>query len=114
VNFHPKLTKYVLAFSFALIVAPSQSFSQMLPEVERKYDYDCNSIIKIIRDDTRNRIAIYKRSIEQVYERKRLSISDNNVSCSGQALFSDGKKKVIQYGGHIDKQGSWVFNYTTP
>ena len=80
-------------------------------EVEIDYERTCDSIVKVISQDTRKRLSPKNNyaSIEQIYERETISISEKRVECKGKALLSNGIKQAISYGSYVDNIGDIVY-----
>ena len=112
------LNKFVVGTLFSGLFLSSSSALSQAPvsakrsiELERRYEYDCDKIVPMIREDTRMRISIKKTSIEQVLKRETIKISDTVVECKGLAITSKGQRKTISYGAKIDSAGEWMLNY---
>jgi hypothetical protein len=98
-----------LSSSSALSQAPVSATKSI--ELERKYEYDCDKIVPMIREDTRMRISVKKSSIEQILKRETVEISDTAIECKGLAITSTGQQKAISYGANIDSVGEWMLSY---
>lgn len=112
-----KFLKTTLYFSL-LIIFPMSTISSenwlkdsISDEVEIDYERTCDSIIEVIRAETRNRLSPNNSyaSIEQIYKRKTISISEEKVECTGYALLSNGRERRIEYGAFIDDEGDIIF-----
>ena len=104
-----------------LLLTPINSFANetwlqesISNEVEIDYERTCENIINVIRTDTRKRLSPNNKylSIEQIYNRKTISISEDKVECSGYALLSNGTRRRINYGAYIDNEGDIIFNHS--
>ena len=80
-------------------------------EVEIDYERTCDSIVNVISQDTRKRLSPKNNyaSIEQIYERETISISEKRVECKGKALLSNGIKQAISYGSYVDNIGDIIY-----
>ena len=80
-------------------------------EVEIDYERTCNSIVNIISQNTRKRLSPKNNyaSIEQIYERETISISEKRVECEGKALLSNGRKQPLSYGSYVDDIGDIIY-----
>ena len=72
---------------------------------------DCNNlreeIIELSEKDRQSRgFALVK-----IRKPKTLSKSDNLISCSGSALWTDGDKTSITYKSYIDEDGDRMIEY---
>ena len=82
-------------------------------EVEIDYEMTCDSIIETIRKDSRFRMSSKNNfiSIEQIYDRNTITISETSLDCEGVALMSNGEKNKVKYGAYIDEENDKVFFY---
>jgi len=88
------------------------SNAQFVPKLERSYKFNCDNLVPVIRDTTRKRIATDRYSIEQILDREIIYITDNGLGCKGVAIYSDGVRQQLKYGGKIDRQGEWLVEYS--
>ena len=86
---------------------------RLINNVSIKYEYNCNSIVEKIREDSREREIDFldKLSIEQIYNRKRISINDSEVNCKGEGMLSNGERVKIFYGLYTDELQEKILYY---
>jgi len=74
-------------------------------------DTDCDNlreeIVEISEEDWRSR----GYALVKIREPKTLSRSDNKISCSGSAIWTDGDKTSITYESYIDEDGDRMIEY---
>ena len=108
-----------ILYSFLLIILPMSAISNenwltdsISNEIEIEYERTCESIIDVIRVDSRKRLSPKNNyaSIEQIYQRKTISISEEKVECSGYALLSNGRESRIKYSAYIDNEGDIIYS----
>lgn len=110
----------VYIFVYTLFIALSSlSFAdQWLDEeiadsVEIDYDIDCDSLVQEVRSASRERMLANpgQVSVEQIYKRETLKLTDDKVECLGEAMLSDSSRIMINYGSYIDELGDRIIHY---
>ena len=78
---------------------------QSIPDCENLRE----EIVELSKEDRQSRGF----SLVKIRKPKTLAKSDNLISCSGSALWSDGDKTSITYKSYIDEDGDCLL-YTSP
>ena len=72
---------------------------------------DCDNlreeIVEMSEEDRQSR----GYALVKIREPKTLSKSDNKISCSGSAIWTDGDKTSITYESYIDEDGDRMIEY---
>ena len=72
---------------------------------------DCDNlreeIVELSEEDRQSR----GYALVKIREPKTLSKSDNKISCSGSAIWTDGDKTSITYESYIDEDGDRMIEY---
>ena len=72
---------------------------------------DCDNlreeIVELSEEDRQSR----GYALVKIREPKTLSKSDNRISCSGSAIWTDGDKTSITYESYIDQDGDRMIEY---
>ena len=105
---------FIIVFSIIpinLLANDQWYINEISNEVEIDYERTCDSIVNVISQDTRKRLSPKNNyaSIEQIYERETISISEKRVECKGKALLSNGIKQAISYGSYVDNIGDIIY-----
>tara|TARA_B100000579_G_scaffold413768_1_gene406739 strand:- start:642 stop:998 length:357 start_codon:yes stop_codon:yes gene_type:complete len=113
-NNHFKLYLVLFLSIFTYPLLSDELIKQrVISDVEIEYEYNCDSIVLMVIEDTRERKLDWlgNNSIEQIYEREIQSIQDDKVDCNGVALISNGSKLKINYGMYVDELNARILYY---
>ena len=94
------------SISAALLIAAVSGCSQLDQSIT-----DCDNlseeIVEMSEEDRQSR----GYALVKIREPKTLSQSDNKISCSGSAIWTDGDKTSITYESYIDEDGDRMIEY---
>ncbi len=109
------LTLSIFMFQINSVHAENWLLPKINEAISEKFDRDCDTIVRSIINIAREKVLanLEKVSIEQIYNREIIQISDNNVECEGVAMFSDGTKSYINYGAYVDRMGDVIIKFKT-
>lgn len=112
------LKNHSRAIVFLTLIVNSQSavsqdnIEQFLRETTVKmFVEDCNSLIDMIRVDSRLRMSENGSSVEQIYDQQQIKMTSQKIDCKGLALLSDSKRKEIIYGAYKDQKNEIILYY---
>ena len=100
------MRKSSFSASAALLIAAVSGCSQLDQSIT-----DCDNlreeIVEMSEEDRQSR----GYALVKIREPKTLSKSDNKISCSGSAIWTDGDKTSITYESYIDEDGDRMIEY---
>lgn len=100
------MSRPFLAISAALLVIAVSGCSQ-LDQSATDCDNLREDIVEMSEEDRQSR----GYALVKIREPKTLSKSDNRISCSGLAIWTDGDKTSITYESYIDEDGDRMIEY---
>ena len=105
-NMVHKMRKSGFLISAALLFVTVSGCSQFDQSIT-----DCDNlreeIVEMSEEDRQSR----GYALVKIREPKTLSKSDNKISCSGSAIWTDGDKTSITYESYIDEDGDRMIEY---
>ena len=93
----------ISAASFILGVSACSQLDQSITDCDNLRE----EIVEMSEEDRQSR----GYALVKIREPKTLSKSDNKISCSGSAIWTDGDKTSITYESYIDEVGDRMIEY---
>ena len=82
-----------------------------LKDLKKSKPYDCDSLVKAIRVDSRRYLDLDGYSIEQIEDRIILNDTDTLIQCEGIAVLSNTSRSKINYKSFKDPENDWIIEY---
>ena len=100
------MSKLFFVISAASLILAISGCSQ-LDQIITNCDNLREEIVEMSEEDRQSR----GYALVKIREPKTLSKSDNGISCSGSAIWTDGDKTSITYKSYLDEDGDRMIEY---